>query len=74
MVNLNNCKRVTTIIIGGNIDPVEVNIPRKNYKTIGAMANAFGTALSGAILTRIQARGSSATTSTDTILPDSATV
>lgn len=70
MVNLNNCKFRVTTNIGATVRATEVNIPRKNYKTIGAMASAFGAALSGAILAQVQAAGSTATTTTDTILPD----
>jgi len=73
MVNLNNCKFRVTSDIGGTIRATEVNIPRKNYKTIGAMAAAFGSALSGAILAQAQAGGSGAANTTDTILPDPAT-
>jgi len=73
MVNLNNCKFRVTSEIGGTIRATEVNIPRKNYKTIGAMAAAFGSAMSGAILAQAQAGGSAATTTTDTILPDPTT-
>lgn len=73
MVNLNNCKFRVTSDIGGTVRATEVNIPRKNYKTIGAMAAAFGSALSGAVLAQAQAAGSTATTTTDTILPDPAT-
>lgn len=73
MVNLNNCKFRVTTEINGTVRATEVNIPRKNYKTIGAMAAAFGSALSGAILAQAQAAGSTATSTTDTVLPDPAT-
>lgn len=73
MVNLNNCKFRVTTEINGVVRATEVNIPRKNYKTIGAMAAAFGSALSGAILAQAQAAGSTATSTTDTVLPDPAT-
>ena len=73
MVNLNNCKFRVTTEINGVVRATEVNIPRKNYKTIGAMAAAFGSALSGAILAQAAAAGSSASSTTDTVLPDPAT-
>ncbi len=71
MVNNNNCKFRVTSDIGSTIRATEVNIPRKNYKTIGDMATQFATVMRDAILAQIQAGGSSATTSTNTVTPDS---
>jgi|TARA_A100001015_G_scaffold315516_1_gene427520 hypothetical protein len=64
-VNLNNCKfRVTTDRTaqpGGGIEAGEVNIPRKNYRTVGAVALAFAQALGAALLAQSQAQGGTAT-------------
>lgn len=72
-VNLNNCKfRITTdrtASLGGNIRAALHNIPRKNYKTVGAMASAFATELASGLLIQSQAEGSSATTATTVTLP-----
>ncbi len=76
-VNLNNCKfRVTTDRTGsgGSIEAGEVNIPRKNYKTIGAVALAFAQSMGDALLTQSNDQGGTASavtfgTNNEDVLP-----
>ncbi len=72
MVNLNNCKfRLTTNGGTGGILPVECSLPRKNYKTIGAIAQAFAETLQAPLLAAAQAEGSTATeVVVDSVKPD----
>lgn len=63
-VNLTNCKfRLTTdrTARSGAIQLGEINIPRKNYKTVGAMATSFAAVLADGLLTQSQAAGGLAT-------------
>jgi len=59
-VNETNCKfRLTTN--GNSIIPASLEIPHKNYKTIGDVALAFANVLKGGFLTQANANGSTAT-------------
>ena len=72
-VNLNNDKFRVTTIKGADVSSTEVVLPRKNYKTIGAIAEVFGAALKNELLAQSILAGSSADDVTLTTLPASNT-
>jgi hypothetical protein len=68
-VNVNNNRVHLDLSDGSNTSLTAVDIPAKNYKTVGDIASAFATALGDEVLSVCSTFGSSAVSFTKTSLP-----